>query len=275
MHATGRMPQRCGMPSISTKKALSMSLAVEFDSVTVRRGDAEILRRMSVSIPRQRVCAVLGRSGAGKTTFIKALLGLLPVAAGRIVTEHGALNDPGVLAAHRREAAAVFQDHALIDRLTAIENVQLGLAHLRSPWNPTPWPFDYRMAAAAALREVEMLPFAHQRVSRLSGGQRQRVGIARALVREPKLLVADEPFSALDPILTRTLCRLIRDNVTRLGATAILVLHQIDLALEMSDWVVGLSDGQVLFCGPTSEFLTSSLSSIFPSLPPAALVRAI
>nr|WP_249141658.1 ATP-binding cassette domain-containing protein [Bradyrhizobium diazoefficiens] len=252
-----------------------MSLAVGFDRVTVRRGDTDILRGISVSIPRRCVCAVLGRSGAGKTTFIKALLGLLPVTAGHIITKHGTLDEPRALAAHRHKTAAVFQDHALIDRLTAIENVQLGLAHLRSPWDPTPWPFEFRMAAAAALREVEMLPFAHQRVARLSGGQRQRVGIARALVREPELLVADEPFSSLDPILTRTLCQLIRDNVTRLGATAILVLHQIDLALEMSDWIVGLSDGQVLFCGPTSEFLTSSLSNIFPSLPRPVLARAI
>jgi phosphonate transport system ATP-binding protein len=257
-----------------SKKALSMGLAVGFDRVTVHRGNAKVLQHVSISIPQQCVCAVLGRSGAGKTTFIKALLGLLPVAAGRIVTEHGALHDPRALAAHRRETAAVFQDHALIDRLTAIENVQLGLAHLRSPWDPTPWPSDYRIAAAVALREVEMLPFAHQRVAQLSGGQRQRVGIARALVREPKLLVADEPFSALDPILTRTLCRLIRDNVARLGATAILVLHQIDLALEMSDWVVGLSDGRALFCGPSSEFLTSSLTDIFPALP-APLARAV
>jgi phosphonate transport system ATP-binding protein len=256
------------------EKALNMDLAVGFDRVTVRRGDVEVLQHVSVSIPQHCVCAVLGRSGAGKTTFIKALLGLLPVASGRIVTEHGVLNDPRALAAHRRETAAVFQDHALIDRLTAIENVQLGLAHLRSPWDPTPWPSNYRIAAALALREVEMLPFAHQRVAQLSGGQRQRVGIARALVREPKLLVADEPFSALDPMLTRTLCRLVRDSVTRLGATAILVLHQIDLALEMSDWVVGLSEGQALFCGPSSEFLTSSLTEIFPALP-APFARAV
>ena len=252
-----------------------MSLAVGFDHVTVRRGEVEILTRLSASIPRQCVCAVLGRSGAGKTTFLKALLGLIPVSAGRIVTEHGALTDPRALAAHRNETAAVFQDHALIDRLTAIENVQLGLAHLRSPWDPAPWPSDYRIAAAAALREVDMLPFAHQRVAQLSGGQRQRVGIARALVRKPKLLVADEPFSALDPILTRTLCCLIRDNVTRLGATAIVVLHQIDLALEMSDWVVGLSEGRALFCGPSSEFLANSLTHIFPALPPGPLARAV
>ena len=251
-----------------------MGFAVGFDRVRVRRGGVEVLQDLSVSIPHQCVCAVLGRSGAGKTTFIKTLLGLLPVASGRVVTEHGVLSDPRALAAHRRETAAVFQDHALIDRLTAIENVQLGLAYLRSPWDPTPWPSSYRIAAAVALREVDMLPFAHQRVARLSGGQRQRVGIARALVREPSLLVADEPFSALDPILTRTLCRLIRDNVSRLGATAILVLHQIDLALEMSNWVVGLSEGQALYCGPSSEFLTSSLTEVFPKLP-APFSRAV
>src|SRR5664279_3366477 len=101
-----------------------MGLAVGFDRVTVRRGEVEVLKRLSVSIPRQCVCAVLGRSGAGKTTFIKALLGLLPVTAGSIFTEHGVLSDPSALAAHRRVTAAVFQDHALIDRLTAIENVK-------------------------------------------------------------------------------------------------------------------------------------------------------
>ena len=251
-----------------------MGLAVSFDRVTVRRGGVEVLQQLSASIPRGSICAILGRSGAGKTTFIKALLGLLPVASGSIITEHGALDDPQALAAHRRETAAVFQDHALIDRLSAIENVQLGLAHLRSPWDPLPWPSDYRIAAAAALREVDMLPFAHQRVAQLSGGQRQRVGIARALVRAPKLLVADEPFSALDPLLTRTLCGLVRDNVARLGATAILVLHQIDVALEISDWIVGLSDGQILFCGPRSEFLASSLTNVFPTLPPVPLLTS-
>ena len=124
-----------------------------------------------------------------------------------------------------------------------------------------------RHAAALALRDVEMLGFAHRPVARLSGGQRQRVGIARALVREPKLLVADEPFSALDPILTRTLCALIRDRVVRLGATALLVLHQIEVALDVADWIVGLSDGQVSFSGSPADFLAGALSTTFPTLP--------
>jgi phosphonate transport system ATP-binding protein len=212
--------------------------------------------------------AVLGRSGAGKTTLLKALLGLLPLASGRLVTPQGCLDDPAVMAAHRGDTAAIFQDHALIDRLSAIDNVLLGLADRRRPFDPRPWPVAMRHAAALALRDVEMLGFAHRPVARLSGGQRQRVGIARALVREPKLLVADEPFSALDPILTRTLCALIRDRVARLGATALLVLHQIEVALDVADWIVGLSDGEVSFSGSPADFLAGSLSATFPALPP-------
>ncbi|WP_157173754.1 ATP-binding cassette domain-containing protein [Pseudaminobacter salicylatoxidans] len=238
---------------------------IVLDAVTVCRGDTEVLRNVSLSLPGGAVVAVLGRSGAGKTTLMKALLGLLPLESGQVVTRCGNLNEPEVLASHRRNTAAIFQDHALIDRLSAIDNVLLGLADQRSPFDPRPWPYAKQLAAAQALNDVEMLDFAHRSVSQLSGGQRQRVGIARALVREPRLLVADEPFSALDPILTRTLCTLIRNSVTRLGATAVLVLHQIEVALEMADWIVGLSNGRVSFCGPPTEFL-SGFQATFPAL---------
>lgn len=241
---------------------------IVFDAVTVRRGGVEVLRDVSLALPSRAIVAVLGRSGAGKTTLLKALLGLLPLASGRVVTPQGCLADPAVMATHRRATAAVFQEHALIDRLSAIDNVLLGLADRRRPFDPRPWPVAIRQAAALALRDVEMLGFADRPVVQLSGGQRQRVGIARALVREPKLLVADEPFSALDPILTRTLCTLIRERLALLGATALLVLHQIEVALDVADWIVGLSDGEVSFSGPPADFLTSSLSATFPTLQP-------
>jgi phosphonate transport system ATP-binding protein len=124
-----------------------------------------------------------------------------------------------------------------------------------------------QVAAAEALDHVGMLGFAHRPVARLSGGQRQRVGIARALVREPKLLVADEPFSSLDPLSTRALSTLVRDRVACLGVTAIVVLHQIDVALDMADWIVGLSDGEVDFSRARSEFTARSLANAFPGVP--------
>lgn len=237
-----------------------------FEAVSVRRGGVTVLEDVSLRIPAGAVVAILGKSGAGKSTLLRALLGLLPVASGRILAAQGDIARPAVMAEHRRATAAIFQDHALVERLTAIDNVLLGLADRRSPFDPRPWPAQMREAAAGALADVEMLPFAHRPVARLSGGQRQRIGIARALVRQPKLLVADEPFSALDPLLTRSLCQLVRESVTRLGATALLVLHQIEVALEMATWVIGLREGRVAFSGPRSEFLPRSLETTFPSL---------
>ena len=244
---------------------MSQENAIFVDNVTVRRNTAVVLRDVTIGVPSRAVTVVLGRSGAGKTTLLYAMLGLLPLESGQIVVGEGSLQEPSILSRHRRETAVVFQNHALIERLTAIENVQLGLVELRSPFDPRPWPTAIRIAAARALREVEMLPFAHQRVSRLSGGQRQRVGIARALVRAPKLLIADEPFSSLDPLLTRSLCKLIRNQVSRLGTSVLMVLHQIDVAVEVADWIIGMANGRVVFSGPPSLFLGHPLRSLFPT----------
>ncbi len=245
----------------------SVTRDICFDRVTVRLGDVDVLRNVSLTLPGGSVVAILGRSGSGKTTLVKTLLGLLPMAGGRVVTGHGCLSSPANLASHRSEAAAIFQDHALIGRMSAFDNVLLGLADRRWPFDPRPWPETMRWAAAEALDQVEMLGFAHRPVARLSGGQRQRVGIARALVRQPNVLVADEPFSSLDPLSTRTLSALVRERVARLGVTAIVVLHQIDVALDMADWIVGLSDGEVAFSRARSEFTARSLANAFPGVP--------
>lgn len=181
-----------------------------FEAVTVRRGDVNVLQNVSLSLPQGSMIAVMGPSGAGKTTLLKALLGLLPATSGRIVASHGRLDVPAVLTKHRHETAAIFQDHAVIDRLSVIDNVLMGLADRRFALDFRPWPTPMRLAAARALHRVEMLGFSHRPVAKLSGGQRQRVGIARALVRQPSLLVADEPFSALDSRLTRLLCSTLR-----------------------------------------------------------------
>lgn len=254
------------MPSSIVTGMVECAGDIVFDSVSVRRGGIDVLRDISLTIPQGAVVVILGRSGAGKSTLLKTLLGLLPTASGRIMTPHGDLGARNAMIRHRRETAAIFQDPTLIEQLSAIDNVLLGLADRRSPFDLRPWPAFTRDAAARALQEVEMLDFAHRPVCRLSGGQRQRVAIARAIVREPKLLVADEPFSALDPLLTRGLCLRIRESVDRLGGTAVLVLHQIEVALEMATWVIGLREGRVAYSGPPAEFLPPSLEATFPSL---------
>lgn len=238
---------------------------IRLENVSIRRGAAEILRGVSAEIPVATVTAVVGRSGVGKTTLLGALNGLLRPSAGQIsVSGLGPLDD-ACLDAHRRRTATVFQNHALIDRLSALRNVLLGLADTRHPLSPLPWPQAQQRRAAEALDEVGLLHYARTRVDRLSGGERQRVGLARALVRAPRLLLGDEPFAAVDPTQARQLGDAIRGLATHHGMTVILVMHQIDMALALADRVIGLANGQIAFDGPAACFDRAAQARVFSS----------
>lgn len=236
--------------------------------LTVRRGNREILRDISFTLAPGTITAVVGPSGVGKSSLLAALTGLLAPTRGSIrVSGLGDLTTPGVLQRHRRQTATIFQEHALVDRLSALDNVLLGLADLRHPLSPLPWSRPLRERAARALHEVGLLHRADTRAARLSGGERQRVGIARALVRAPRLLLGDEPFSAVDPALTRSLGQEFRTLVESRGLTALLVLHQMDVARCLADRIVALGDGQVVFDGPAAHFDLDLEARVFPPLP--------
>ncbi len=249
---------------------------IRLENVTVRRGAAEVLCDLSIQIPPGRITAVVGRSGAGKTTLIHLLNGLIAPQHGQIVlSDFGALDSPAAMKRHRGRAATIFQDHALIERLTAIDNVLLGMADVRHPLSIWPWPMSIRRQAAEALEEVGLLHRANTRVMRLSGGERQRVGIARALVRGPDLLLGDEPFSSVDLMLVRQMSATLRRAVARSGATIVIVLHQLETALALADWVLGLADGQVAFNGPVEAFGPTAQARVFRQQPMDADQQAV
>jgi phosphonate transport system ATP-binding protein len=222
-----------------------------------------VLRDMSLSFRQGTITAVVGRSGVGKSTLIGALNGLVrPVRGSIAMAEAGRLDDAKSLREARRRIATIFQDHALIDRLSAIDNVLLGLADTRHPLSPLPWPRSLRLRAARALEEVGLLGRATARAGELSGGERQRVGIARALVRQPHLLLGDEPFASVDPMLARQLGAEFRRLVVRNGLTVILVLHQIPLARSLADRIVGLADGRIAF-DAAADFTAEAEDTVF------------
>ncbi len=238
--------------------------ALTLNGVSVRRGNLAVLRDIDLTIPAGSVTVVVGRSGAGKSTLIRALNGLTPVGGGTIRAGGiGSLDTAAAMRAHQRQTATIFQDHALIDRLPAIDNVLLGLADLRHPLSPLPWPDTLRERAAHALDEVGLLAHAWRRTGHLSGGERQRVGVARALVRRPKLLLADEPFASVDPSLMRHLSQDLRRTALASGLTLVVVLHQIETALAMADRIVGLADGRVAFTCHPDQFDTAAQARLF------------
>jgi phosphonate transport system ATP-binding protein len=248
----------------ASKEEIGEANVIRLENVTVRRGATEVLHNLSIEIPAGRVTVVVGRSGAGKTTLIHLLNGLIAPQHGKIVlSDFGALDTPAAMKSHRGRTATIFQDYALIERLSAIDNVLLGMADVRNPLSLWPWPVDVRRQAAEALEKVGLLHRANTRVMRLSGGERQRVGIARALVRRPDLLLGDEPFSSIDLVLVRQLSAELRGAVARSGATIVIVLHQLETALALGDWVLGLADGQIAFNGPVEAFGSIEQARVF------------
>ena len=259
----------------TTGQAAFPDTAMRLHRITVQRGGQTVLHDLTMTIPTGAVTAIIGRSGAGKSTLIRTLNGLTQPQAGHIqVAGLGDLDNPAILRQHRRRTASIFQDHALIDRLSALDNVLLGLADLRHPLSVLPWPKAMQERALAALDEVGLLHRAHQRTQSLSGGERQRVGIARALVRQPCLLLADEPFASVDTSLVIHFSQKLRQTVLRSGLTLVIVLHQLETALAMADRIVGLVDGRIVFNGARSEFDATAQARIFRPFRPKEINHA-
>ncbi len=240
---------------------------IALEHITARFGDRVVLDDLSLAVPAGAITAVVGRSGAGKTTLIRTLNGLVRPCNGTVrVAGLGTLDTAEAWRAHRRRTATVFQDHALIGRLSAMDNVLLGLADQRHPLSVLPWPRALRRRAATALDSVGLLARAESPVCKLSGGERQRVGLARALVRDPALLLADEPFASVDPALVGQLSRNVRTAVRQCGLTVVIVLHQLDIALAIADRIVGLVDGRIAFDGTPAAFDSAARGRIFHNL---------
>ncbi|WP_062227183.1 ABC transporter ATP-binding protein [Aureimonas frigidaquae] len=199
-------------------------------------GDARVLDGVDLSIARGEFVSLLGPSGCGKTTLLRIVAGLLAADGGRVRLDG---DDITARPPHKRDVGVVFQNYALFPHLTVAENVGFGLAARRTPKETT----------ARKVRELlDLVGLAHmadRSVRGLSGGQQQRVAVARALAPEPKLLLLDEPFSALDRKLRETMQIELRRILRDVGTTAIFVTHDQDEALVMSDRIAVMNRGRI------------------------------
>ena len=196
--------------------------------------ESQVLKGISLSIEKGEFVSIIGHSGCGKSTLLNLIAGLTRVTAGAVLLEDREVNAPGP------ERAVVFQNHSLLPWLTVYDNVRIAVdkvfSHAKSKAERHDW----------VMHNLDLVQMGHAKAKRpaeISGGMKQRVGIARALAMEPKVLLMDEPFGALDALTRAHLQDSVMEIHARLGNTAIMITHDVDEAVLLSDRIVMMTNG--------------------------------
>ncbi len=223
------------------------------------------LADIDLLVPKGQFCVVLGPSGAGKSTLLRAVNGLMRASAGRIFID-GTEFTPRTEKALRRRVAMIHQHFNLTNRMSVAGNVLAGLlpdvstARALTGW----FAPEHRRKACTLLESVGLSPMhLKRRAGELSGGQQQRVGVARAFMLDPDVVLADEPVASLDPKISRDILALVRDAARARGVTVLCSLHQVDLAREFGDRIVGMRDGRIVFDGTPAEFSDARVAALY------------
>ena len=242
------------------------ALKIEGLSKEYARGKP-VLRDISLTFADRGLTAIIGPSGTGKSTLIRCINRLVEPTAGAILFQGRDLVrlSGRALREARRGIGMVFQEYNLVERLSVMENLLTGRLGYVAPLQA--WLRRFPQAdvdEAFELLQVVGLPgLANQRADSLSGGQRQRVGIARAIMQEPALLLADEPTSSLDPKTSVEIMSLMRDLCRSRGIPVMVNMHDVDLARRFADRIIGMSGGRVVYDGPPDGLTDEVLTSIY------------
>jgi len=226
-----------------------------------------VLRDINLDFAARGFTAVIGPSGTGKSTLIRCINRLVEPTAGSILFQgHDLVKLSGqALREARRGIGMVFQEYNLVERLTVMENLLTGRLGYVSPLKAwlRKFPQADIDAAFELLDTVGLTGFANQRADSLSGGQRQRVGIARAVMQQPKLLLADEPTSSLDPKTSVEIMTLVRELGAAKGIPIIVNMHDVELARRFADRIVGMSGGCLVYDGAPAGLSDVQLTAIY------------
>ncbi len=224
-------------PSLSTKFIQIQGVEQTF---TTTKGLFPALRDINLNIARGEFVSLIGHSGCGKSTLLNLIAGLTTPTAGNLLCANKEIKGPGP------ERAVVFQNHSLLPWLTCHANVHLAVERV---FGKKETKAQLQARTAAALELVGLSHAAHKRPGEISGGMKQRVGIARALSMEPQVLLMDEPFGALDALTRAKLQDELLDIVARTRSTVVMVTHDVDEAVLLSDQIVMLTNGPAATIG--------------------------
>jgi nitrate/nitrite transport system ATP-binding protein len=217
---------------------------LSIEKVGVSFGAAEVLQGVDLKIERGEFVSLIGHSGCGKSTLLNVVAGLQPASTGAVILDKVAVDSPGP------DRAVVFQNHSLLPWLSVYENVRLGVDKVfgktRSGSERHEW----------VLHNLDLVQMGHARNKRpheISGGMKQRVGIARALAMEPKVLLLDEPFGALDALTRAHLQDSVMEIHAKLNNTVLMITHDVDEAALLSDRIVMMTNGPSATIGQVLE----------------------
>lgn len=240
-------------------------LRIEHLSKTYPTG-TQALKDVTFDVPEGEFMVVIGLSGSGKSTLLRCINRLIDPTAGKIYwgdTDITAAN-AAELRQIRRNIGMVFQQFNLVKRSSVLTNVLSGRLGYANPWLSLLgiWPQEEKQRALKALERVGIADKAYNRADALSGGQQQRVGIARALMQEPKIILADEPVASLDPVLSHSILQYL-EVLNKEGITVICSLHFLDLVHRYATRVVALKDGIKVFEGTAQEIDRAKFKEIY------------
>jgi sulfate transport system ATP-binding protein len=236
-------------------------MSIKVANVSKNFGATSVLKDVSLEIPSGSLTALLGPSGGGKTTLLRVIAGLERADAGRVEIDGV---EATALPPQRRGVGFVFQHYAAFKHMTVERNVAFGLSIRKRPKD------EIKARVQELLELVHLEQFAHRYPAQLSGGQRQRMALARALAVEPKVLLLDEPFGALDAQVRKELRAWLRRLHDQVHVTTVFVTHDQEEAMEVADEIVVVADGEVkqvgspdeLYERPASDFVMSFLGPV-------------
>ena len=240
-------------------------MAIEAINISKAFGTFQALKNVSLTVPSGKLVALLGPSGSGKTTLLRIIAGLEQADTGEIAMDG---QDASDTSARKRGVGFVFQHYALFRHMSVFENVAFGLRVKPRALRPSKAEIRERVMHLLNMVQIDWL--ADRLPSQLSGGQRQRAALARALAVEPKVLLLDEPFGALDAKVRKELRRWLRRLHDEIHVTSVFVTHDVEEALEVSDEVVVMNEGRIeqhgtpdeVYSHPANAFIYHFLGSV-------------
>jgi len=246
-----------------------MSAAIRINNLSKTFSCCKALQDVSLDIRSGEMVALIGASGSGKSTLLRHVAGFVAADGGEIAVMDRIVQRGGKIAPNvrrlRAEIGFVFQQFNLVGRLSVMTNVLTGLLYRTTLWRGLSMRFSLteREQAMEALAGVGMEQFAWQRAATLSGGQQQRAALARCLVQQAKVILADEPIASLDPESARNVMELLAGMNRERGCTVVVSLHQVEFALKYCPRTVALHGGRVVYDGPSAALTPQLLGELY------------